>query len=166
MDGALVDVPPSTNGHRHEQRNGMKRPSLPPAIVLGLGSITGLQTARILAGHGVPVIGITKEPNHFARTRVCERVLYADTTNDEFMGCLETLGPTLEQRAVLVPCTDLTVLMVSRNREKLERWYHVVMPDADVVELLMHKDRFYEWAQSEGFAVPRTFVLSSREDAE
>jgi predicted ATP-grasp superfamily ATP-dependent carboligase len=141
-------------------------PSLPPAVVLGLGCITGLQSARILAGHGVPVIGVAKEPNHFSRTRVCERVIYADTTSDEFIGALETLGPTLDQKAVLVPCTDLTVLLVSRNRQRLERWYHVVMPEADVVELLMHKHSFYEYAQREGFAVPLTLFLESREDAE
>jgi len=99
--------------------------SLPPAVVLGLGSITGLQTARILAGHRVPVIGVAKERNHFASTRVCDRVIYSDTTTDEFVGALETLGPTLATKAVLVPCTDLTVLMVSRNRERLASWYHV-----------------------------------------
>ena len=140
--------------------------SLPPAVVLGLGSITGLQTARILASHDVPVIGVAKEPNHFARTRVCERVIYSDTTSDEFIGSLVTLGPTLDQKAVLVPCTDLTVLLVSRNRQQLERWYHVVMPEEDVVELLMHKHSFYDWAQKEGFAVPRTLFLQSRADAE
>jgi len=144
----------------------MKRPSLPPAVVLGLGCITGLQTARILAGHGVPVIGVTKEPNHFSRTRASERVIYADTTTDEFIGTLEDLGPTLDQRAVLVPCTDLTVLLVSRHRERLEPWFHVVLPGQDVVELLMHKHSFYEWAQREGFRVPRTSFLESRVDAE
>ena len=142
------------------------RPWLPPAVVLGLGNITGLQTARILDGRGVPVIGITKEPNHFSRTRSCQRVVYSDTTSDEFIGALEELGPTLDQRAVLVPCTDLTVLMVSRNRERLAPWFHVVLPEADVVELLMHKHRFYEYAEREGFAVPRTFFLESRADAE
>jgi len=140
--------------------------SLPPAVVLGLGSITGLQTARILAGHRVPVIGVAKERNHFASTRVCDRVIYSDTTTDEFVGALETLGPTLATKAVLVPCTDLTVLMVSRNRERLASWYHVVLPDADVVELLMHKHTFYEYAQREGFRVPRTLFLESRADAE
>jgi len=140
--------------------------SLPPAVVLGLGSITGLQTARILAGHRVPVIGVAKERNHFASTRVCDRVIYSDTTTDEFVGALETLGPTLATKAVLVPCTDLTVLMVSRNRERLASWYHVVLPDADVVELLMHKHTFYEYAQREGFRVPRTLFLESRANAE
>jgi D-aspartate ligase len=142
------------------------RTSLPPAIVLGLGSITGLQTARILAAHEVPVIGVTKEPNHFSRTRVCTRVIYSDTTTDEFIGALESLGPTLDKKGVLVPCTDLTVLLVSRNRQRLEPWYHVVLPESDVVELLMHKHSFYEYAEREGFAVPRTLFLRSRADAE
>jgi hypothetical protein len=34
----------------------------PYAIVIGLESIVGLQTARILAAHGVPIIAITDDP--------------------------------------------------------------------------------------------------------
>ena len=46
--------------------------SLPPAIVVGLDNITGLQTARILAARGVPVYGVVADTRHFgARTRVC-----------------------------------------------------------------------------------------------
>ena len=42
----------------------------PAAVVLGLDTITGLQTARILAARGVPVIGVTNDLGHYAcRTR-------------------------------------------------------------------------------------------------
>lgn len=140
--------------------------SLPPAVVVGLDNITGLQSARILARHGIPVVGIAKDRHHFCRTRACTTTVYADTTSDAFVSALEEIGPTLDQRAVLVPCTDLTVLLVSRHRERLAPWYHVVLPEPDVVELLMHKHRFYEYAQGEGFSVPRTLFLTSRAEAE
>ena len=39
--------------------------SLPPAIVIGLDHIVGLQTARLLAKKGIPVYGIANNKDHF-----------------------------------------------------------------------------------------------------
>ena len=71
----------------------------PHAIVIGLDSMQGIQTARILAGHDIPVIAIASERKHHAcRTRVCERILFADTAGDALLETLDTLGRELEQR--------------------------------------------------------------------
>ena len=57
--------------------------SKPQAIVIDLDGMTGLQTARILARHGVPVTGIASDPRHpCARTNVCEQVLITDTSSE------------------------------------------------------------------------------------
>lgn len=37
----------------------------PFVIIIGLESIQALQTARILARHGIPVMGMTDDPGHF-----------------------------------------------------------------------------------------------------
>src|SRR5262245_5198567 len=138
----------------------------PPAVVVGLDCITGLQTARILAGHGIPVYGIASDPGHFCcRTRVCEQIVEAETTSEELIAALESLGPTLEQKAVLFPCTDVSVLTISRHRSRLEHAYHVALPDGEVVELLTDKARFAAYAQEQGLPIPRTLVLASRDDA-
>jgi D-aspartate ligase len=93
----------------------------PYAIVIGLDCITGLQTARILARRGVPVIAIAKDRTHYCcRTNVCQKILVADTSSDEFISMLESLGPGLRQKAVLFPCTDMSVLLISRHRGRLE----------------------------------------------
>jgi predicted ATP-grasp superfamily ATP-dependent carboligase len=129
--------------------------------------MNGIQTARILAQRDVPVIAIAKDPEHYCcRTKVCERILFADTAGEELITTLEALGPTLDQKAVLFPCTDMNVLLVSRYRQRLEPWYHVVLPAADVVEMMMNKVDFYTYAQENAFPVPRTFFLRSRADAE
>lgn len=139
----------------------------PHAIVVGLDCITGLQTARILAGHGVPVIAIAKDRDHYcARTRVCQKILEADTGSEAFVRTLETLGPELKQNAVLFPCTDMSVLLISRNRERLEPWYHIALPRAEVIERLMDKVSFYTFAQETGLPIPGTFLLKSRAEAE
>jgi predicted ATP-grasp superfamily ATP-dependent carboligase len=73
------------------------------------------------------------------------------------------LGRTLDERAVLFPCTDNSVLLASRHREALAPWFHLALPAADVVELLVDKARFYPFARDQGFRVPATCVLPDRE---
>jgi D-aspartate ligase len=140
-------------------------PKKPYAIVIGLDNVTGLQTARILARHQVPVIAIAKDPaHHFCRTKVCERILFADTANDEFINTLVALGPELGERSVLFPCSDLSVLLISRHRVELEPWYHVVLPEPEVVEMLMDKVSFFAFARQAGLPIPRTYIVSSEAD--
>jgi D-aspartate ligase len=140
---------------------------LAPVVVIGLDSITGLHTARILAGYGVSVIGVARNSTHpCCRTNVCDRVLTADTTGPRLIAALIRLGRTLAERAVLIPCTDLSVLLTSRHRDALAPWFHFSLPAADVVEMLVDKASFYAFAQREGLPIPPTFILRSPGDAE
>jgi predicted ATP-grasp superfamily ATP-dependent carboligase len=135
--------------------------------VIGLDSPTGLQSARILARRGVPVVGIAADPHHpCCRTRACTRVVRADTAGEELIQALLHLGRTLDAPGVLVPCTDASVLLCSRHRERLGHWYRFVLPRPDVVELLVDKAAFHAFATTHGFPVPETLALRSREDAE
>src|SRR5262249_12454624 len=137
-----------------------------PAVVVGLDCITGLQTARLLAGRGVPVIGIAADPHHFAcRTRACARVVAADTDGPALLDALERLAPALPAPGVLVPCSDGAVLALSRGRERALRHYRLVLPDADVVEELVDKVRFLRLAQRIGLPIPRTYLIRDRAGA-
>jgi predicted ATP-grasp superfamily ATP-dependent carboligase len=139
----------------------------PCAIIVGLDSLQGLQTARIFAQRDVPIIAIAKDPKyHSCYTRVCMEIIFANTENEELIETLTNLGPKLSQKAVLIPCQDNNVLNVSRHRHKIEKWYHIALPPHDVVEKLMDKAKFCSFAQKEGFPVPRTFILKTRADAE
>ncbi|MDZ7344301.1 MAG: carboxylate--amine ligase [candidate division KSB1 bacterium] len=138
----------------------------PYAIVIGLDCITGLQTARLLARRQIPVIAIAKNPEHFCcKTRVCEKILVADTASEAFIQTLARLGSELEQKAVLYPCTDMSVLTLSRNRQRLQPWYHIALPAPEAVEMLMDKIRFYTYAQKEGLPIPGTFFLKNKAEA-
>ncbi len=135
------------------------------AVVLGLDSMQGLQTVRILARRGVPVVGVSSDPFHYAnRTRVCEKVVVAPTRHELF-AFLEEFGRSLSEKAVLVPSQDARVQNISRDRERLAQWYHILLPAPDVVEMLMDKTQFYRYAQENGFPIPATRFLSSVEDA-
>ena len=139
----------------------------PHAVVIDLDCMTGLQTARILARHGVPVVGIARDPKHpCSRTNVCERVLFADTRSDELIEVLGKLGPDWKRKPVLFPCSDLSVLGLSRNREILQYWYELLLPEPYVVEMMLDKFSFLDYAQKEGHPIPKTFFLQRRADAE
>lgn len=142
------------------------RSDVPRAIILGLDSMQGLQTARVLAERGVPVIGyVTHRRHHAAFTRVCEEIRWA-ASDDELLADLETLGARLTARAVLVPCSDGKVRVVSKSRAMLSQWFEIVLPDHGVVEMLTDKARFAEFAETHGFPVPRSRVVRTTRDLE
>jgi predicted ATP-grasp superfamily ATP-dependent carboligase len=139
----------------------------PYAVIVGMDNILGLQTARILAHKGIPIIGVAENPRHpCCRTNVCERIVFTSTKNDELIVALQKLGQELRHRAVVYCCTDTIVLLVSRHRKKLEPHYHLILPDPSVVEMLVDKISFYSYAQREALPIPATFFLHTRHDAE
>ena len=141
------------------------RSQQPRVVIVGLNRHPGLQAARILAARGVPVIGLALDPKHYCcRTNVCEEILIADSEED-YIDTLEALGRRLEAKAVILPCTDGLVQLISANRERLEPWFHVLLPEKDVVEMLMDKVAFYAYAEANGFRIPKTRYLHSTDDA-
>lgn len=141
-------------------------PTMPRAVIVGLNTMQGLQAARILAGHGVRVIAYSSQRRHHTNhTNVCEQVRVAETS-EELMADLERLGRSLPARAVLFPCLDGKVLSVSRARDTLSQWFEIVLPDHEVVEMLMDKARFQTFAEDHGFPVPRTRTVRTNEDVE
>jgi D-aspartate ligase len=144
----------------------MKGPrTSPPAIVIGLDSITGLQTARLLARRDIPVVGIARSADHpSCRTSACDRLVVA-AAGEDLVDVLERLARTFAEPPVLVPCTDLSVLALSEHRDRLAA-YRSVLPARGVVERLVDKAAFQLLAEHEGLPIARTTVVSSRADAE
>lgn len=139
----------------------------PYAIIVGLDSIQGLQSARILADRNVPVIAIAKSRDHYScRTNVCKEILFANTSSQDVIDLLARMGPTFQSKPVLFLCQDKNVLIVSKHRHVLEPWYHLILPDPEVVEMMVDKASFYSFAQENNFPIPRTFILHCRADAE
>ena len=141
----------------------------PPAVVVGLDCVTGLQTTRLLADRGIPVIAIAANRNHFCvQTRVPRRKVIAPTTGEGLVRALERIGSSLaaDDPAFLLPCTDGAVLTISAERERLEPYYRFVLPPHDVIARLMDKVAFAQHAQENGLPIPPTAILRSRDDAE
>ena len=137
------------------------------AIVIGLDSMQGLQTARILAKRSVPVIGIAKDPKYYAcHTKVCEDIIYTNTENDVLIEVLINLGKKLTKRGVLFPCQDINVFLISKNRDKLNTYFHVILAPHNVVEMMSNKLSFYIYAQEKNLPIPVTFIIKNYEEAE
>ncbi len=136
------------------------------AVVLGLDCITGLQTARILARRGIPVIGVAGDRTHYCcRTRVCERIVQSELSGESLVETLEGLGRELTAPAVLFPCTDLAVAAISEHRQRLLPAFRLALPPRDTVELLMDKARLATYAREPGLPIPATALLRDRSDA-
>lgn len=153
------DLSNLTKSHEYNQSK------LPYAVVIGLDSMQGIQTSRILADRKVPVIAVvTDSKNSACRTNTCRQIFTINSDSEALIELLELLGPKFGDKAVLYPATDAFVLLVSKYREQLNRWYRFSLPAPDIVDLLMDKVKFYEFAQKEGFPIPPTFFLNKKED--
>jgi predicted ATP-grasp superfamily ATP-dependent carboligase len=140
--------------------------STPKVVIVGLDHSIGLQTARIFAQRNVSVIGIARVPTHYCcRTNVCEKILFADTYHESLIESLVSLGKSLDQKAVLIPCRDPSVYVISRLRKELEPYYHFLLPEHEVVETLIDKEGFSKLASKEGFQIPKTHVIQNSEKA-
>ena len=141
--------------------------SLPYVVVIDIDHINGLQTARIFTDRKIKVIGIAKDLKHYcARTKVCERIIKSNTKTEELVDTLTSIGDTFETKPLLIPSQDTSVLLVSRNREKLEPFYKIALPSKDVVEMLMDKPQFFEFATGENLPIAKYFLVKNRSEAE
>lgn len=141
-------------------------PGTPRAVVVGLDHLNGVQAARILARAGVPVVGVARDPAHYGcRTNACEEVvLVRGDGDDALVTTLAEVGGRLGARALLLPCTDPYVRVLSRHRDGLAPWFELPLPPASVVDLLMDKAVFDAHATARGLRVPRSVVVREPAD--
>jgi len=144
-----------------------KMTNRPPAIVVKLDSITGLDTARILSRYGVPVYGIADDRRHYCvKTNSCREVLFTNTSGEGLVRTLLGLTGRFKSKPVLFPCSDESVRIISANRKALREFYNFVMPDDAVLSMYMNKESFYRYAEENGFPVPATFFPEKKSDLE
>jgi predicted ATP-grasp superfamily ATP-dependent carboligase len=94
------------------------------------------------------------------------KILQGDLGGQGLIELLTTVGPTLSAKAVLFPCTDLSVLRISEHRATIEPWYHVALPDHETIFTLTDKLAFARHAEQHGIPIPRFRSLESSADAQ
>jgi len=138
----------------------------PPALLLGSDSLTGLQIARLLWRRRIPVIGLADRPGSpYCRSRAFSRTLGPGTLDDP-VPALEALAADHGARPVLLACSDEHARWLNEHRNLLARHADFLLPDADTLDRLSDKARFYRYGLEQGLALPETRIVKTPEELE
>lgn len=128
--------------------------------VNGLGAMRSLKSMRPAPQ---TIVGVDFTPSIGFRSRSCPVVSAPPPTQvdgiplrDFLIDIARNAGGPL----ALFPCGDRTVRHVCRHRSRLEPFYRMLLPDSDLVESLINKDRFADLARRNGALVPSHAVVS------
>ncbi len=132
----------------------------PPVVLVG-----GVNLVRTLGMAGIDAIVASWDPEEPAfASRYCRaRVLLprpgkGDATVDALASLGAHLAGGLGRRIPLMYGSDDALTLVQAHRERLQRHFLFLIPDADVAGALIAKDRFGAFARHRGLPVPRSLA--------
>ncbi len=145
-----------------------ERPGKPLGIVLDVGFTNGLASARALRAAGAPVIVVDHRKGALGfKSHGVTGVLAPDPAVDEdgFIGVLAEIAEATGRPGVLFPTHDAHLVAVSKHAERLQP---LALPGSgwNIIEPLMAKIPQIELAQRAGVPVPRSFMPTTRAEAE
>jgi D-aspartate ligase len=144
------------------------RSLLPPAVVLDVSFVNGLEAIRSLAAAGAPVIAVDHRPGALGfRSRLAHHALSPDPEDEEaYVAFLADLAErSFSEPAVVFPTHDAPLAAVARNASRLAA-YQLPGSGWDVLESLQRKRHQYAVAESAGIGVPLTFAADSEAQAQ
>jgi len=143
------------------------RSLLPPAVVLDVSFVNGLEAIRSLAGAGAPVIAVDHRSGALGfRSRLAAHVLSPDPKDEgAYVAFLADLAErTFSEPAVAFPTHDAPLEVLARNAASLAA-YQLPGSGWDVLEPLQQKRHQYAIAEAAGIGVPLTFAVDSEDEA-
>lgn len=144
-------------------RPGLPNGDSPPVLLLGIDRLLGLQLARILGGHGVPVVGVAMDPGSpYCRTRWAERILDAESFQEDPVRHLAALRSECGARPVVIPCLDEMVWWLDAQREPVAKEADFLLAPSEVLRRLGDKVGFHQAAGEQGLLLPPTRIVSER----
>lgn len=138
------------------------------AVITGADHPTGLGTARALKGEGATLIGFCSNPgSRYCTSNSWDQIITVDSNEEALLKAIIKLGRSSDfEQMLLFPSQDEFVELVSAHREELERYYEFVLPERESINLLLNKALFYPWARGNGYPVPESHIVSTREELE
>jgi predicted ATP-grasp superfamily ATP-dependent carboligase len=126
-------------------------------IVLG-NTVTALGTLRACVplkkeGYEIWLVSTSRNDNVAIRSNIPDRKIVL--SNGLVQGLLDLAKP-LEANPILLFTRDDEVVEISKEQEKLKHYYRFLLPDHSLVEMLMEKVKFSEFAEINGLPIPRT----------
>jgi D-aspartate ligase len=123
-----------------------------------------LGIARSLRKEGVHVIRLAPKGCH--GSKCCSTVISPCVTEEhKFLEFLIKLGKKRIRKDVLFPSTDNSLILISKNKEKLKDYFEPVVADWEVVTKIVDKSKTYDSAKKLGIPVPETYVPSDTDEA-
>ena len=145
----------------------LARSLLPPAVVLDVSFVNGLEAIRSLAAAGAPVIAVDHRPGALGfRSRLAHHALSPDPRDEEaYVAFLAELAErNFSEPAVVFPTHDAPLEVVARNAGRLAA-YQLPGSGWDVLEPLQQKRHQYAVAEAAGVGVPLTFAADTEDEA-
>lgn len=132
-----------------------------PALIIG-----GIGLVRSLAHAGIPFyVGTDVHEAPILHSRYTKRVAFlSDFSSESFVDDLVTLARSTGERMPFFSDDDRAVLTFSQYRQKLEQHFAFNMPEADLVDAVLDKQKFVVLANQLGLPVPWSFAPGSREE--
>jgi len=144
----------------------MKTDNLIPASVTNANNIMALSVMRSLGRRRIPVNAFFGRNEHSSPynmiVRHCryidksyhfEESMYAEN----MISLLMDTGRRAGHKSVLFPVSDQDMIIISEHRQSLSDHYHLLMPEHEVLDMLLSKEKFYAFASAHDLLIPRTF---------
>ena len=127
------------------------------------GHVQGLSLTRTLGEKGIPVY-IVDTRNCVARySRYCLNFFIChDYNEDSFADFLINLAKDkMINGWILLPSNDHAVITLSRNKQRLEKYYKMLVPEFDRIEQIYNKVILLSIANDLGIPIPATHCLTN-----
>ena len=143
----------------------MSNKTKPPAVVFGLFE-TALGVARSLGQNGVYVIGVDFKKDitwysRYVKPLICPHPLRNEA---DFITWVQSNFREYQKPLPVFLTSDDFLLVFSRNREILEKFFTFNLADRALLDRIFDKYQQYLLAESAGVDVPRTFLVRDAAD--
>lgn len=139
-------------------------------VINGAETITGYNAARSIEGMGFTIFGLTSNvESMYSQARVWDEIYDTNYGCEELISIAEKImkdQKTTSRKPVLMLCQDDIVLLVSKHRDKLSKYFSFLLPSEDAIHLMMDKTAFYQWAITNNFDVPNSIIVNNINDIE
>jgi predicted ATP-grasp superfamily ATP-dependent carboligase len=130
-------------------------------MITGTNSINNLGVIRGLGRHGVPIILLDVDRGSMVRYSkyVSKKLTCPDPNKSEiqFINFLLDFGKQMDKKCMIIPTGDMDALILSKHKDKLERFYILPMPSFEVIQKLVDKKRFYKLLDQMSIPHPKTY---------
>ena len=137
---------------------------LPKAVVMSVsGGVEGsINVVRSLGREGVPVIVVSEDRDSpVMKSKYAGEALYLERftlTDERTRDFLINLAKGQGSKPVLFPTADPDLLLISRLRKELQRYYHLIIPGEEIVDTFTDKRKFYNLSKRYNFPIPKSFI--------